>query len=255
MVIRKLRNRPHETILESLYRKQLDKAKSEYPDLKETPVPVLDDTLDDVAPLNHHVDLPPAGKGERTAAMKEAFLGGSTLAVAIATHPHAEKPVRIDKVPLIRLSEEFEELRELAAVSRAGTPPIVFLACLGPLAQFTARATWTSNVFAAGGIASVGGDAHSGLDDLVAAFKASGAKIAVLVSSDKVYESDAEAAARALKEAGADYLYLAGRPGELEERLRAAGVDTFVYAGCNVLDLLREAQGRIGLVDVEEVPA
>lgn len=228
---------------------------SEYPDLKETPVPVLDDTLDDVAPLNHHVDLPHAGKGERTAAMKEAFLGGSSLAVAIATHPHAEKPVRIDKVPLIRLSEEFEELRELAAVSRAGTPPIVFLACLGPLAQFTARATWTSNVFAAGGIASVGGEPQSGLDDLVAAFKASGAKIAVLVSSDTVYESDAESAARALKDAGADYLYLAGKPGDMEEKLRAAGVDTFVYAGCSVLDLLHEAQARIGLVDIEEVPA
>ena len=33
MVIRKLRNRPHETILESLYRRQLDKSRSEYPDL------------------------------------------------------------------------------------------------------------------------------------------------------------------------------------------------------------------------------
>jgi methylmalonyl-CoA mutase len=228
---------------------------SEYPDLKETPVPVLDDTLDDVAPLNHHVDLPPPGKGERTAAMKQAFDGGASLAVAIATHPHAEKPVLIDKVPQIRLSEPFEELREAAAVSRAGTPPIVFLACLGPLAQFTARATWTSNVFAAGGIASVGGEAQPGIEELVAAFKASGAKLAVLVSSDKVYESDAEEAARALKGAGADYLYLAGKPGEMEEKLRIAGVDTFVYAGCNVLDLLHEAQARIGLVDIEEVTA
>ncbi|WP_346910651.1 methylmalonyl-CoA mutase family protein [uncultured Roseibium sp.] len=228
---------------------------SEFPDLKETPVAVLDDTQDDVAPLNHHVDLPPPGEGKYAAAMKEAFLGGSSLAVAIETRPHADNPVRIDKVPQIRLSEPFEELREAAAVSRAGTPPVVFLACLGPLAQFTARATWTSNVFAAGGVASVGGEAHSGLDELVAAFKASGAKLAVLVSSDTIYESDGETAARALKEAGADYLYLAGKPGAMEEKLRAAGVDTFVFAGCDVLELLREAQGRIGLVDIEEVPA
>lgn len=228
---------------------------SEFPDLKEAPVPVLDDKLDDIAPLNDHVDLPPPGKGERTAAMKEAFLGGSSLAVAVATHPQAEKPVIVDRVPQVRLSEEFEELRETAAVSRAGTPPIVFLACLGPLAQFTARATWTSNVFAAGGIASVGGEARSDIEDLVTAFKSSGAKLAVLVSSDRIYESDAETAARALKGAGADYLYLAGKPGDMEDRLRAAGVDTFVYAGCNVLDLLHEAQARIGLVHIEEVPA
>ena len=187
--------------------------------------------------------------------MKVAFLGGSSLAVAIATHPQAEMPVLVDKVPQIRLSEAFEELREIAAVSRAGTPPIVFLACLGPLAQFSARATWTSNMFATGGIASVGGEAQSDVDDLVAAFKSSGAKLAVLVSSDRIYESDAEEAARALKDAGADYLYLAGKPGDMEERLRAAGVDTFVHAGCNVLDLLHEAQARIGLVHIEEVTA
>jgi len=228
---------------------------SEFPDLKERPVAVLENTQDDVAPLSHHLDLPPPGKGERTAAMKQAFLEGASLAAAIATHPGAENPAPVGKVPQIRLSEPFEELRESAAVSRAGTPPIVFLACLGPLAQFTARATWTSNVFAAGGIASVGGEAHAGLDDLVAAFKASNAKLAVLVSSDRIYESDAEAAARALKDAGADHLYLAGKPGDLEDRLRAAGVDTFVYAGCNVLDLLHEAQARIGLVTIEEVPA
>ena len=48
-------------------------------------------------------------------------------------------------------------------------------------------------------------------------------------ASDKTYDSEAEAAAAALKAAGARHLYLAGRPGAKEETLRAAGVQTFIH--------------------------
>ena len=57
---------------------------------------------------------------------------------------------------------------------------------------------------------------------LAAAFKASGAALACLCSSDKVYAEQAAAAAQALQAAGARHIYLAGRPGELEAALRAA---------------------------------
>jgi len=41
-------------------------------------------------------------------------------------------------------------------------------------------------------------------------------------------------------------LYLAGRPGELEAELRRAGVDEFVFAGADVLDILARAlEGEI----------
>ena len=65
--------------------------------------------------------------------------------------------------------------------------------------------------------------ASKSLDDMVAAFKASGAKLACLCSSDKVYESEAADAAKALTAAGA-IVHLAGRPGENEENWRKAGV-------------------------------
>ena len=63
----------------------------------------------------------------------------------------------------------------------------------------------------------------------------------VLCSSDAVYADEAEAAARALKAKGAKRLYLAGRPGELEAALKAAGVDEFIVAGADVLDVLGRA--------------
>jgi methylmalonyl-CoA mutase len=80
---------------------------------------------------------------------------------------------------------------------------------------------------------------------LAAAFKASGAAVACLCSSDKVYAADAEAAAKALQAAGAKHIYLAGRPGDHEAGLRAAGVGDFIFAGGDALAMLREAWRRM----------
>ena len=92
------------------------------------------------------------------------------------------------------------------------------------------------------------GDRHQGFADpaaLAAAFKASGAAIACLCSSDKVYAEHAVAAAKALQAAGAKHIYLAGRPGEQEAALRAAGVGDFIFAGGDALAMLREAWRRM----------
>jgi methylmalonyl-CoA mutase len=78
-------------------------------------------------------------------------------------------------------------------------------------------------------------------DAFAAAFKASGAALACLCSTDKVYAQQAAAAAKALQAAGAKHIYLAGRPGEREAELRAAGVNDFVFAGGDALATLREA--------------
>jgi len=80
---------------------------------------------------------------------------------------------------------------------------------------------------------------------LAAAFKASGAALACLCSSDKVYATVAAGAAQALAAAGAKHIYLAGRPGELEAALQAAGVGEFIFAGGNALTVLQDAYRRL----------
>jgi methylmalonyl-CoA mutase len=77
--------------------------------------------------------------------------------------------------------------------------------------------------------------------DLAAAFRASGAALACLCSSDKIYAEQATAAAKALQAAGAKHIYLAGRASALEAALRAAGVNDFIFAGGDALATLREA--------------
>ncbi len=49
------------------------------------------------------------------------------------------------------------------------------------------------------------------------------------------------------KPPGAKHIYLAGRPGEQEAALRAAGVGDFIFAGGDALAMLQEAWRRMEL--------
>ena len=137
-----------------------------------------------------------------------------------------------------RAAEPFEALRD-EAETRARRPRI-FLATLGPVAAFTARAAFAKNFFEAGGIEAVGDEGSADGAALAQAFAASGAKLAVLCSSDALYGERGLEAAGALAAAKA-HLYVAGRPGEMEAQWRAAGARGFVFAGADALALLREA--------------
>lgn len=184
---------------------------SEFPNLSEASVSVL-------AP-------PPPASTERTGS------GGA---------------ITVDALPSIRLAEPFEALRASADIAEAaGERPKAFLATLGPIAGFTARSGFARNLFEAGGIAAPSGDgfAKAGatdLDALVAAFRASGAKLACLCGSDDAYATEAVPAAQALSAAGAT-VWLAGRPGEQEAALREAGVTNFIFAGCDAVAVLQDA--------------
>ena len=128
-------------------------------------------------------------------------------------------------------------------IGETGSRPKVFLANLGTPAEFNARATFAKNFFEAGGIEAVTNDGFASDDAMTKAFKASGASIACLCSSDEVYAARAAAAAKALKAAGARHIYLAGRPKE-QDTLKAAGVGTFIFAGCDALATLAGTRRR-----------
>jgi len=182
---------------------------SEFPNIHEVAVHVLD-----VAP--HPNPLPASGERECSA---------------------------YTALPRIRLAEPFEELRDASDLRLAttGSRPKVFLANLGKLSDFTARTLFARNFFEAGGIEAVTNDGFASRGDMIAAFKASGAKLACLCSSDKVHAAEAVDTAKALKSAGAEHIYLAGRPGDMEGELKAADVQDFIHVGCDVLATLRGA--------------
>ncbi|MEV7199221.1 methylmalonyl-CoA mutase family protein [Streptomyces griseoluteus] len=160
----------------------------------------------------------------------------------VSEFPHLdEKPVRREPapeppsggLPRVRRDEAYEALRARsdAHLAATGARPRIFLATLGPAAEHTARASFAANLFQAGGIEPVTGGN----------FEESGATEAVLCSSDARYAEEAEQAAEALRAAGARQVHLAGRPAEY------AGVDHYVFAGCDAVAVLTATLDRIGV--------
>ena len=146
------------------------------------------------------------------------------------------------------LAEPFEALRDASdrQLAKTGARPKIFLANLGTPADFTARASFAKNFFEAGGIEVVDGDSAE-IGAVASAFQGSGAALVCLCSNDKVYEKEAAEAARVLEAAGARHIYLAGRPREQEAALKAAGVQSFIYEGCDTLATLKGAYDILGI--------
>jgi methylmalonyl-CoA mutase len=165
----------------------------------------------------------------------------------IALAPYGEARITFDALPPMRLAVPFEKLRDNSdeILKKTGARPKIFLANLGTPADFTARATFAKSFFETGGIEAVDTEGFTDPTKLAAAFKASGAALACLCSSDKVYAEHAVPAAKALQAAGARHIYLAGRPGEQEAALRAAGVTDFVFAGGDAVAALQDAYKRM----------
>jgi methylmalonyl-CoA mutase len=153
-------------------------------------------------------------------------------------------------LPRVRRAAAFEALRSRsdAILAETGARPAVALAALGTPAVYTARSAFAANLFQAGGIETplVEAGGEPDLAALAAAFTASGARAACLCSSDALYAGHAEAAATALKAAGAAFVLLAGRPGDRRAAYQDAGVDDFVYAGCDALAALTTVYAAIG---------
>jgi len=134
-----------------------------------------------------------------------------------------------------RASSPFEALRRRAAAM--DIRPKVFLATLGAPADYSGRVGFARNLFAAGGIAAEVGEP--------ADYDPNEAPLAVICSSDALYAEGAKDAANALKAKGGKRLYLAGRPGELQSALEAAGVDGFLFAGMDAVALLEQALAAV----------
>jgi len=159
----------------------------------------------------------------------------------------------------IRWAAPFEALRERAASYRrlpasqensrleaGGTK--IFFATLGALAAFGPGAQFARNLFAVGGIDSVGEEeAYASRQAMVDAFEKCGTRVAVICGADAAYAEQAENAAQRLKAARCDWLILAGKPGEHEAALRAAGVDQFVFTGQDVLKEIETLHAALGV--------
>ena len=197
--------------------------------------------------LKAEIEKSASERARNVARRKDALTGASEFpniaekpVAVLAPIPAAEAPAHA--LFAHRSSEPYEALRDKSDVLAAkGKRPSVFLANIGPVAAFTARATFAKNFFEAGGIEAPGNEGFASTQAAAEAYAASGAPIACICSSDALYADHAEATARALKAKGAKLVILAGRGGEKEAAYAAAGVGDYIFAGADVLGALGRA--------------
>lgn len=219
---------------------------SEFPHIHETPVETAKPTLPKTKTAGGvKVTLPQAGGGQLAAALVEATATADIADIVAALK--GEAGASITPLPEVRLAEDFERLRDAgdAFKDRHGARPKVFLASVGTIAEFTARATFAKNFYEAGGFETVAGAGGTDADAIARDFKASRAAFAVMCSTDANYATYGASVAKALKGAGATVVHMAGRGGDNEAALKTAGVDDFIFIGCDVLGLLAALHDRV----------
>ena len=137
-------------------------------------------------------------------------------------------------IPVRPYGEAFELLRD-EPVDGA-----VFLATMGTVAAHTARATFAANLLAAGGIGVVNTGRH---DDVAAVLKDytgpdGGQPVVCLVGPDKAYAAWGADLVAGLREAGAQWVVLAGKP------LDDVPTDDTCALGVDALDFLRRTREK-----------
>ncbi|WP_170229556.1 methylmalonyl-CoA mutase family protein [Polyangium fumosum] len=171
---------------------------------------------------------------ERIAKRKVPILGVSEFAHLDETQtrpvPSEEAPPRAaHALAAERDAAAFEALR--ARAEAAETPPEAVLVTLGSFAESRPRAGFAAGFFAAGGIRT----RESTTDEP--------APLVCLCGTDERYTTEAAERARALKAAGCKRVLVAGRPSRLDTSLREAGVDGFIFLGCDAVTVLSELLG------------
>ncbi len=221
---------------------------SEFPNIHEKPVDAATaHTTNEIAkPIGDIGALPAPSNGTLTKALVESARGGANIA-AMREVLVSEQIATMTPLPNVRLAEDFEHLRDLGDTFKDefGQRPKVFLANIGRVAEFTARAQFAKNFFEAGGIEAVAGAGGTDSAAIIQDFKNSEASFAVVCSSDAVYAEHAATLAIALKNAGVAVVYLAGRPTDQESALKSAGVDEFIFIGCDAHAVLADAHKRL----------
>ena len=178
-----------------------------------------------------------------------ATLSGADMYSIATVLQHGQPDFHLEPVSQWRLADAWERLRDRSDrhAIKTGARPTAFLANLGPISAHKARSCWTESLLAAAGVEAVRNDGVDAAEALGAAYGDSSAGMAVICGGDSDYEQLLEPAVASLKASGCPVLLVAGRPGDREPMLREAGVSDFVFAGADVLQVMRQVLEALGV--------
>lgn len=161
----------------------------------------------------------------------------------ITREPAPPAPPRRSGLELRRYAEEFEELRDRsdAHLRATGRRPRVFLVTLGSLAAHNARASFVTNLLAAGGFEAVNPGPLTDAASAAAMFADSETTVVCLCAGDEDYERHASDTVRDLRARGATHVMIAGGSDI------PPGVDTRLRRRSDVVAVLTELCDEVGV--------
>ncbi len=180
--------------------------------------------------LQSRIDDVVAERDRQIATRKRPLTGLTEFPNLHETLPE-RSPYAEGALPVRAYGEHFEALRDEPAQAR------VFLATMGTVAAHTARASFATNLFAAGGVDVVNEGQHDDVDAVLAHHD--GESVVCLVGHDKAYAAWGADLVGALREAGAEWVILAGRPVEGIE------ADDTCAMGVDALDFLTRTREKL----------
>lgn len=170
----------------------------------------------------------------------ETAEGKEPLACSCCCGHKEEAPFK--SINSTRMAADFEQLR--LATEKSGKTPVAFMLTIGNLAWRQARAQFSSNFLACAGYKIIDNLGFDTVEEGVDAALKAGADIVVLCSSDDEYATYSVPAFNYL--ANRAMFIVAGAPACMDE-LKAAGIENFVHVKCNVLETLKEYNGKLGI--------
>jgi methylmalonyl-CoA mutase len=186
-------------------------------------------------------------RAERTAQRERAITGiskfpnieetgaGVVMVRAQDTTRPTEWVEPIERLRATRFAEPFEGLRDRASdLGRTGSAPKVFLANLGHPIDFVDAAQAATNLFAVGGIAVIETEGFETPVEAAQAFSASGTPFACINGSKDMSPEVVEAAARALKERGAQRVFI------MDGNASGDSIDAILHEEVDVIAVISE---------------
>ncbi len=182
----------------------------------------------------------------------EAFLEGASLGeVSKSIRSSSDKGITVQPLKQFRLAEMFEELR-LASENykvKTGSKPKIFLATMGPLKQYKARADFSRAFFEVGGFEIIYPKGFATTDEAVKAAVDSKARAVVICSTDDTYPELVPPIVKGIKEKSKDItVILAGYPKNQIEEHKKSGIDDFIYLGADAHLIISILLKKIGAI-------
>lgn len=183
--------------------------------------------------------------GESFGALLEAAASGATF-TELADALYGDGVDKVSELNRHRLAEGYEQLRQLADAQP--TRPKIFLANMGPLVQHKLRADFIRGFFECGGFDVVYPDGFADAESVAEAACASGAKVAVICSTDSTYPELVPAVTQAIKGKDSSMrVLMAGFPGDQETAYKEAGLDDYIFIKSNHYNTLKDNLAHSGV--------